>query len=80
MSKFKSSTVKDRVLHSCCDVCAMKCKCLCFCDASDYSCDPKCEQEKHLSRIEKFLLNRESSPNEQSDKVNALSRETVQTI
>ena len=80
LSKFKSSAPKDRVLHSCCDVCAMKCKCLCFCDDSDCSCDPKCEQEKHLSKIEKFLLDRETSLNDHSDKVNALPRETVQTI
>ena len=81
MAQFKSLTPKDKVLHSCCDVCAMKCKCLCFCDDSDCSCELKCEQEKHISRIEKFLLARDTShDDDRSDRVNTLSHETVQTI
>ena len=81
LAQFKSSAPKDKVPHSCCDVCAMNCKCLCFCDDSDRSCELKCEQEKHISRIEKFLLARDTSHDDDlSDKVNTLSRETVQAI
>ena len=56
LAQFNSSAPKDKVSHSCCDVCAMKCKCLCSCDDSDCSCELKFEQEKHVSRIEKYFL------------------------
>ena len=52
----------------------MKCECLCFCDDSDCSCELKCEQEKHISRIELFLLARDTSHDDD------LSDKTVQTI
>ena len=30
------------IAHTCCDICALSCKCLCICSADTCACDPRC--------------------------------------
>lgn len=43
--------------HTCCDICANQCKCLCSCDQENCQCKEKClDQSQYLSEAEQQLM------------------------
>ncbi|XP_031552314.1 ATP-dependent DNA helicase Q1-like [Actinia tenebrosa] len=49
-------TANTLIPHSCCDVCAKKCRCLCTCKNEQCSCEKTCDVEAHQLDFEKQLL------------------------
>ena len=44
-----------QIQHTCCDICADKCKCLCTCGSKECVCEEKCKKSDHQSSFEKLL-------------------------
>ncbi len=57
LKQFTSNPQPNDVQHSCCDVCAQKCKCLCQCaDKEGCSCIETCDQHIHRSLFENHMI------------------------
>jgi superfamily II DNA helicase RecQ len=48
-SSFSDIPVPNSILHTCCDICAAKCKCLCKCETDVCHCDVKCIEANNVS-------------------------------
>ena len=48
-NSFSHNPVPNNILHTCCDICATKCKCLCKCETDVCDCDTKCTEANNLS-------------------------------
>lgn len=56
LKPFVSNPQPNAMLHSCCDICAGKCKCLCICpDKEQCACPDTCNPGNHQSMFENLL-------------------------
>lgn len=55
LKSFTASPSSNVVLHTCCDICADKCKCLCTCGSEECVCEEKCKKADHQSSFESLL-------------------------
>ncbi|CAB4018405.1 Bloom syndrome -like, partial [Paramuricea clavata] len=68
---FVSNPQPNAILHSCCDICAGKCKCLCICpDKEQCACTDTCNPGNHQSTFENLLnsVTNVSSVNEKTSR------------
>ena len=55
LKSFTASPSQYQIQHTCCDICADKCKCLCTCGSKECVCEEKCKKSDHQSSFEKLL-------------------------
>lgn len=78
MKPFSEEAPKAVIGHSCCDICAESCACLCTCPESNCTCVVKCDYARYMSPIEIHLTsleNKESSSIDTSTEKYVTSKE-----
>ena len=66
LKSFTASPSQNPILHTCCDICADKCKCLCTCRSKVCVCKEKCRKGDQQSTFEKQLEHSVSNDNTSS--------------
>lgn len=61
LKSFTASPTQNKILHTCCDICADQCKCLCACGCKECVCEEKCNKSDHQSSFEKLLKHKSVS-------------------
>nr|XP_006819128.1 PREDICTED: Bloom syndrome protein homolog [Saccoglossus kowalevskii] len=56
LAEFQDNPKSSAILHTCCDICSLKCRCLCACDDEECFCEFAClSPDEYLSKAETNL-------------------------
>ena len=73
LKPFCGSPQSNDIKHSCCDICARSCRCLCICNLDQCECPASCSSNDYQSPIESQL--RSFNNTEDKESVSAISTE-----